>query len=617
MWAQGHIDCLRFGVRDGRLPIGPAPCLMPNRRLTSAHGRRYVERSESRIMTTRAISAPGSFDPNSSKDEASSSLDDRIASGEFTEGSTKAKLLKPLREFVQTSGLPYGKDVARRMRYQEMLWEGMARRRMPEASGNLSEIVGQPVFVPLQRLYEVYGGVFRLSFGPKTFVVVSDPEVAKHVLMTNASNYNKGMLSEILKFVMGTGLIPANGDIWLRRRKKIVPALHMKYLNSMVSMFGDSSLHAMNSIQRRVDMGESIDMEKLFSQLTLDIIGKAVFNYDFDSLTRDDDIIQAVYTVLREAEHRCTAPIPYWDFPLVSLIVPQQRKVQQALVTINTTLDSLVRKCKELIEEEDLEFGEEYISQRDPSILHFLIGAGDDITSKQLRDDLMTLLIAGHETTAAVLTWTMHCLSQNPQYIPRLQEEVDRVLGDRKPQMGDFQNLPFCFQIVYEAMRLYPQPPVLLRRSLEEDSLRQYRIGPNTDIFISTYNIHRSEQHWEEASQFKPDRFPPSDRLKPDLLNSYTYLPFGAGQRKCIGDMFAMYEAVAALAILVRRFQFRMADDAPAVKMTTGATIHTEAGLWMNLYARKAAPSLPQQPPQDAAAPPADAAKPRGCPVLV
>ncbi|EIE27810.1 cytochrome P450 [Coccomyxa subellipsoidea C-169] len=413
---------------------------------------------------------------------------------------------------------------------------------MPEARGDIREIVGQPVFVPLQKLAMIYGKVFRLSFGPKSFVVVSDAAVARHIMMTNAANYSKGILSEILDFVMGSGLIPADGEVWKARRRVVVPSLHRKYIANMA--------------------GRAVEMENFFSRLTLDIIGKAVFNYDFDSLTHDDPVIQAVYTVLREAEYRSTYPLPYWQLPLMMWLVPRQRQCVEALRIINTTLDSLIAKSKRLFDEEDQEFGEDYLSDKDPSILHFLLASGDEITSKQLRDDLMTMLIAGHETTAAVLTWTLFCLTDRPDVLRRMQQEVN------------------------EAMRLYPQPPVLIRRALEDDVLGGFHVSAGSDIFISVWNIHRDTGYWTRPEDFDPDRFSLEGPVPNETTENFNYLPFGGGRRKCIGDQFALFESLSALAVLLRRFEFRMAPGAPPVNMTTGATIHTSEGLLMQVVPR-------------------------------
>ncbi|GIL92956.1 hypothetical protein Vretimale_13020 [Volvox reticuliferus] len=526
-------------------------------------------------------------------------LFERIESGEFTDtGSTKEKMTRPLRQALAKEPL-FGRAVARTLAELGRRWRADAAKRMPEARGDIREIVGQPVFVPLYKLFLVYGKIFRLSFGPKSFVIISDPAYAKQILMTNADKYSKGLLSEILDFVMGTGLIPADGEIWRARRRAVVPALHRKYVASMVHMFGDCTLHGTSTLDRVVASGESIDMENYFSRLALDIIGKAVFNYDFDSLTHDDPVIQAVYTVLREAEHRSTAPLAYWNIPGVSMVVPRQRRCQEALRIVNTTLDGLIDKCKKLVEEEDMEFGEEFLSDRDPSILHFLVASGDEISSKQLRDDLMTLLIAGHETTAAVLTWTLYSLASHPEVTEAIRREVDEVLGDRTPTVEDFKSLRFTTRVINEAMRLYPQPPVLIRRALQDDKFDQYVVPAGSDLFISVWNLHRSPSLWDEPERFNPERFGPLDGPIPnEITENFGYLPFGGGRRKCIGDQFALFEALVALAMLLRRYDFVLDTSKPPVGMTTGATIHTTAGLHMRVKKR----DLPGSHRQSAAA---------------
>jgi beta-ring hydroxylase len=299
-------------------------------------------------------------------------------------------------------------------------------------------------------LFLVYGSVFRLSFGPKSFVVVSDPSVAKGILLTNAKSYSKGLLAEILEFVMGSGLIPADGEVWRVRRRAILPSLHKRYVEAMVTMFGDCALHGSSKLLAAAEAGTSVEMENFFSRLSLDIIGKAVFNYSFDSLTHDDPVISAVYTALREAEHRSIAILPYWNLPGASWIVPRQRAVTEALRVINDTLDELIGECKKLVEEADEEFVDEYLNRGDPSILRFLIASGDQVSSKQLRDDLMTLLIAGHETTAAVLTWTFYLLARHPHAAQLLRAEVDAVLGDRAPTVEDLKALPYTTRVINE-----------------------------------------------------------------------------------------------------------------------------------------------------------------------
>ncbi|KAF7805260.1 protein LUTEIN DEFICIENT 5, chloroplastic [Senna tora] len=530
---------------------------------------------------------PDPDDVNNPERKRRAQLSARIASGEFT---------------VQQSGFPFAfKKTLLNLGLPEQFLHFLFGREdgrrqnpvIPEAKGSIKAIRSEAFFIPLYELYLTYGGIFRLTFGPKSFLIVSDPSIAKHILKDNSKAYSKGILAEILDFVMGKGLIPADGEIWRVRRRAIVPALHLKYVAAMINLFGQATERLCNKLDAAASDGEDVEMESLFSRLTLDIIGKAVFNYDFDCLTNDTGIVEAVYTVLREAEDRSVAPIPVWEIPIWKDISPRQRKVASALKLINDTLDDLISICKRMVDEEELQFHEEYMNEKDPSILHFLLASGDDVSSKQLRDDLMTMLIAGHETSAAVLTWTFYLLSKEPSVMSKLQEEVDSVLGDRFPSIEDMKKLKYTTRVINESLRLYPQPPVLIRRSIEDDVLGEYPIKRGEDIFISVWNLHRSPKLWDDADKFVPERWA-LDGPNPNETNqNFRYLPFGGGPRKCVGDMFASYETVVALAMLVRRFNFQIALGAPPVEMTTGATIHTTQGLKMTVTRRMKPPVVP------------------------
>lgn len=514
-------------------------------------------------------------------------LSARIASGEFT--VEKSGFPSVLRKSLLKLGVP--KDILEFLLGKTGAADDYPK--IPEAKGSVSAIRSEAFFIPLYELYLTYGGIFRLNFGPKSFLIVSDPLIAKRILKDNSKAYSKGILAEILEFVMGKGLIPADGEVWRVRRRAIVPALHKKYVAAMIGLFGQATDRLCRKLDEAASNGEDVEMESLFSRLTLDIIGKAVFNYDFDSLKVDTGIVEAVYTVLREAEDRSVAPIPVWEIPIWKDISPRQKKVNAALKVVNDTLDDLIATCKRMVDEEELQFHEEYMNEQDPSILHFLLASGDDVSSKQLRDDLMTLLIAGHETSAAVLTWTFYLLSKEPSVLAKLQNEVDAVLGDRFPTMEDMKKLKYTTRVINESLRLYPQPPVLIRRSLEDDMLGEYPVQRGEDIFISVWNLHHCPKRWEEAERFNPERWPLDGPNPTETNQDFSYLPFGGGPRKCVGDMFATFENIVAVSMLVRQFHFQMALGAPPVQMTTGATIHTTQGLNMTVTRRIRPPIVP------------------------
>lgn len=210
-------------------------------------------------------------------------------------------------------------------------------------------------------------------------------------------------------------------------------------------------------------------------------------------------------------------------------MIPQQREVKAALKIINETLDRLVQTVHEMIEKDSSS------ETANLSILHFLIASGEVVSAQQLRDDLMTLLIAGHETTAAVLTWTFFELSKRPDLVQEMQDEIDVILANRPVTATALLELDLCTRVIAESMRMYPQPPVLIRKSLSPVQIGKYSFPENTDFFLSVWNLHRSEALWENPHEFNPNRFPKNSGMPNETTTHFKYLPFGGGKRKCIG----------------------------------------------------------------------------------
>lgn len=395
----------------------------------------------------------------------------------------------------------------------------------------------------------------------------------------------------------------------------------------MVGLFGYCNVPLIASLDKIAEGDSKVEMEEKFCSVALDIIGKSVFNYEFDSVTKESPVVKAVYRALVEAEHRSMTPAPYWDLPFANQLVPRLRAFNKDLDLLNDVLDDLINRAKSSRQVEDIEELEkrDYANVQDPSLLRFLVDMrGADIDNKQLRDDLMTMLIAGHETTAAVLTWSLFELLRNPEIMKKAQEEIDRVIGDRTPTLEDVQEMKYVRLIVAETLRLYPQPPLLIRRCREENKVpkgagREATVIRGMDMFLALYNIHRDEKFWPEPTKFDPERFTRKyvnpdvpewegfdpakweGRLYPnELAADFAYLPFGGGARKCIGDEFATLEATVTLAMVLRRYDFEFDKskftsvdimDEPfnlehPVGMRSGATIHTRKGLHLLIKKR-------------------------------
>lgn len=504
------------------------------------------------------------------------------------------------------------------------------RDNAPLAVGDVSDLLGdKPFFVALHRYFQNSGPIYKLAFGPKVFIVVQDPVIVRAILREDSIIYDKGILAEILEDIMGKGLIPADYETWKVRRRAIAPGFHKAWLNCMTDMFGVCTQVlcdklAAASSPSTISSGsarsiKAFDMETELCSLTLDIIGKAVFNYEFGSVTNESPIIKAVYRTLREAEHRSTTFLPYWKIPGASSVVPRQRQFRDDMRLINETLNEVIASAKATASSTDLSDLErrDYENVNDPSLLRFLVDLrGEETTNKQLRDDLMTLLIAGHETTGALLTWTAFELAQAPDIAAKAQEEVDAIIGDRHPTYNDVKKLYYVRRLLAETLRLYPEPPLLIRRVLSDTVLpkggasEETAVMRGTDIFINVYSLHRNPALWKDPQLYNPDRwleprenpgiedwkgYAPADGLAAgnplypnEVSSDFAFLPFGGGARKCVGDQFAMLEAVVAVAMLIRRFTFELACHPDEVGLDTGATIHTKHGLPMRMIPRSA-----------------------------
>ncbi|KAH8088798.1 cytochrome p450 [Aureococcus anophagefferens] len=514
-------------------------------------------------------------------------------------------------------------------------WRGALERAGPGlmaksiATGDLQTLVGGPLFLLLTKYHNELGPVFKLAFGPRSFIVVADPSIMRYILRDGAMNYDKGILAEILAPILGNGLIPADPDVWRRRRRVITPAFHKQWLASTLSLFDEC------------DDGARALLLREFGHHR-----RAVFDYDFGSAKAESPLVRAVYRCLIEAEKRTTAFIPFWLIPGAQFL-PSQVAFKNDLDLLNAKLDELVAQAfEEQIDDDDmLEAGQEVTkaSTERISLLRFLVTIrGEEASTGQLRDDLMTMLVAGHETTAALLTWTLyelfHPSKRAAGHLERLRAEVDANFALRTSEnrtataYADVVDCAFARLCLAEGLRLYPQPPLLIRRALDSDELPQpyadedrVKIARGTDVFMSTWSLHKNPALWDEPESFDPTRWErkkegpdapragaattakiPAQALYPTEQSAdYAFLPFGAGNRRCVGDQFAILEATVMLTTLIREFDFEFALDDPStlapktglgglpvadVGMRTGATIHTEHGLWMTAKPREHRP---------------------------
>jgi len=528
-------------------------------------------------------------------------------------------------------------DVARtfKINIEQIFGNIPAPDKAPLAAADVEGLDFQAIFLALKTYFDRYGSVYKMCFGPKSFMVVNDPVVARHILRENSKNYDKGALALVLEDIMGKGLIPADPITWAKRRRAIAPGFHKLYLERMVSEFGQGNANLIPLLLKASKEGTVLDVEEKFGSLALDIIGKAVFNYDFGSVNEESPVVKAAIRTLAEVEHRALTPAPYWKIPGANKVVPRLVEFNTDMNLLNDVLYKLIDECLESRNPEELEAlkKKDYSKVKDPSMLRFLIDLrGEECDSKQMRDDLITLLIAGHETTAAVLTWLVYALSQHPEALKVVQKEIDEVVGDRYPTIEDIKMMPEVQKVIAETLRMWPAPPLFIRCATEADQWPEggtgieggCKLARANDLFISTYNLGRSPQLWKDPDVFDPQRWDhpfyndevkgwkgyDPERRTPglwvanlEIATDHAMLPFGAGERKCVGDTFALLEAAVSVVMMLRRFEFDLEmPNGPVnpdkldpnnpdksigmVGMKSAATIHTATGLFCRIKER-------------------------------
>ncbi|MBK8253767.1 MAG: cytochrome P450 [Polyangiaceae bacterium] len=432
-------------------------------------------------------------------------------------------------------------------------WHARASGKAPAPPSNALGHLGQMQNDQLGfflRAREQCGDVARFRFILLPVHLLAHPEHVRRVLVDEHRNYDKQTKGfNVLRLVLGNGLLTAEGELWRRQRRIAQPAFHRE----RIAAFGERMvLAAEDTVRSWIPIAErsgTIDIASEMMRLTLRIAGETLLSTD---VTGDAASVgQAVSLLLTEANVRILHPI---EVPL-NIPTPHNRRVLSAL----STLESVVRK---MIEERRKMTG-----QRPNDLLTMLMEArdeetGESMTDQQLRDEVLTIFLAGHETTANALAWTFYLLSLHPGVARRVEKEIVDVLGNRLPEVGDVNKLVYTTAVLKESMRLYPPAWIIGRRAVNDDVVDGYEIPADSIVFASPWVTHRHPGFWQNPEGFDPDRFLPE---RAATIHRTAYFPFGAGPRICIGQGFAMIEAVLLLATLCRKFRIDLVPGHPVV----------------------------------------------------
>jgi cytochrome P450 len=409
-----------------------------------------------------------------------------------------------------------------------------------------------------------YGDVFAIRFVTRRIYVVSHPDLIEDVLVTHSRLYRKHFGLRLNPHVFGNGLLTSEGDFWLRQRRLIQPAFARPRLAELAL----EMVAAGQRLLARWSPGQTVDIEAEMMRLTMDITARALFGTD---ATADAEVVAAAITVLQETFARLfTRPLP----PLLWLPTPTNRRMWRALRQLDAIIYRFIEERRKSAEHRN-------------DLLTLLLrardeGDGQGMSDKQVRDEAMTLFLAGHETTALALSWAWYLLANCPEVEARLVEEWRQVLGDRSPTPEDIPRLRQTEMVVHEVLRLYPPAPAFGREALEDTTLGDYQVPRGTTIVMSPWVVQRDPRWWQEPEVFRPERWALGH---PPGVPKYAYFPFGGGPRLCIGNTFALMEATLLLPTIGRRYRFTIAPDQTIEPLFT-FTLRPRYGIRALLQAR-------------------------------
>lgn len=389
-----------------------------------------------------------------------------------------------------------------------------------------------------------FGDVVRFRIGPRPVVLLSDPAMIEQVLAIQQKNFVKHFVLGLLRPVLGDGLLTNEGDEWLRERRLIQPAFQRLRIEDYTGVIVAEAKQLADSWHA----GETIDLHAEMMHVTLAITAKAllgadVTSGDFRTVSRAMELLMHDFVYRFEGILKFPLWLPtVWNWR----IKRQIRRLDRVIYGI------IERRRRESGNEDDLLAR----LMRATDAGNEKPGARGTMTDRQLRDELMTLFLAGHETTANAMAWTFYLLAQHPEVEARLQSELQSVLGGRLPTAADVPQLPYTEQVVTESMRVYPPVYAIGRRSLADCEIGGCDVPGGTTFLMSQWVLHRDKRYFKEPDQFRPERW--ADGLA-KRIPKFAYFPFGGGPRVCVGNSFAMLEAVLILATIVPRFRFELA----------------------------------------------------------
>jgi cytochrome P450 len=417
-----------------------------------------------------------------------------------------------------------------------------------------------------------YGDIAHLKAGPYHGFLLSNPADIKHVLQDNARNYHKSPLYERLKDGLGDGLLTSEDSVWLRQRRLAQPAFHRQRIVTMAHAMVECTAQMLERWERVSAAGDTVDLVAEMMALTQAIIVRTMFSTDLGATA---EVVNRTWPIINRRIGET-----FWSTKLeTQLPLPANRRFRRALRELETVVYRIIADRRH--------------TRRDqPDLLSMFLSARDDetgtgMTDKQLRDEVMTMLLAGHETTSLALSWTYYLLSRHPTVERQIADEVDLVMGEGPPTFAHLDRLTCIRRAIDESLRLYPPAWGFSRLSLGNDEVGGYHVPKGAIMFVIPFVIHRRPKLWPDPERFDPERFTPEgEGGRP----RFAYIPFGGGPRGCIGNHFAMVEAQLIVAAIAQRYRIEL-EPGQEIRPEPLITLRPQPGIRAKI--RKRLPPAP------------------------
>lgn len=411
-----------------------------------------------------------------------------------------------------------------------------------------------------------WGDLVRFQVGPWVAHLVVHPRDVKHVLQDNHQNYRKGTIIHSVRVLIGDGLFASEGEHWRRQRRLVQPAFHRQRIAGLVDVMTDATAAALDRWARYAEAGRSFDVWLEMRALTLGIVGRALFGLDLSD--RASAVADAMEEALDFVNHRASQLLP---LPL-GVPLPRHRRFLRARAKLDEVVYAVIRARR--ADAGTADALAMLLAARDPD-------TGEGMSDEQLRDEIMTLVLAGHETTATALTWGWWLLARHPDVEARLRAEVGTVLQGRRPTVADLPGLAYTRMVVDEVLRLYPPLFFFGRQAIADDVLDGCHVPAGSWVTICPYLTHRHPGFWARPDAFDPEHFAPAAvAARP----RYAFYPFGGGPRQCLGADFATLELSLILAMTVQRYRVHVVPGHP-VEPRALVTLHPRHGVLVTLSA--------------------------------